>query len=218
MPYIDLPDKDRRQRRREYMASLPYRTRWKYKDYQREWEKRNATRLAAKRRHYYRAHRDRIKARVGNYQHRNKQKRRAWSCLWRKNHPFYHQQYRRSHLGRCRELARQSYRRNYPKNKAKMVIRNRFRRAVKKGVIVNPKMIEHFFLAVKSKHFAVCYYCGRRFPSRMVHQEHVIAIRNGGMHEIGNLCVSCPPCNLTKQKRTISQWNKSDKLGQLILL
>ena len=46
----------------------------------------------------------------------------------------------------------------------------------------------------------VCYWCGADC-SGGIHVDHVMPFALGGLHEIDNLVISCPPCNLQKNKK-----------------
>ena len=82
------------------------------------------------------------------------------------------------------------------------------RRAARNGSTINPDGIRKFIQAVKSKRWFVCYYCKRKCSTRKVHFDHVAALRGplNGKHEVGNLCASCPKCNLQKGAKPIGQW------------
>lgn len=43
----------------------------------------------------------------------------------------------------------------------------------------------------------VCYWCGAKC-ARSYHIDHYQPLSSGGAHEIGNLVIACPPCNLSK--------------------
>lgn len=60
----------------------------------------------------------------------------------------------------------------------------------------------------KSKPTATCYWCQKPFPSKPCHSDHIVPLCNGGPHSIENLCISCPSCNLRKNRSTLEDWNK----------
>ena len=49
-----------------------------------------------------------------------------------------------------------------------------------------------------------CAYCGQ--TSDDLHREHVIPLSRGGRHSVGNIVPACPPCNLTKKSKLLSEW------------
>lgn len=52
-----------------------------------------------------------------------------------------------------------------------------------------------------------CAYCGTR-PERL-HLDHVIPLKRGGRHSIGNLVPACQPCNSSKSARLLFPWRVS---------
>lgn len=67
---------------------------------------------------------------------------------------------------------------------------------------------------VRSNKSNKCYYCKKRFYVTP-HIDHVIALSRGGKHEIGNLCISCPECNLSKSAKLPSDLDVSQPLLSL---
>jgi 5-methylcytosine-specific restriction endonuclease McrA len=51
-----------------------------------------------------------------------------------------------------------------------------------------------------------CFYC--KEVSDEIQMDHVIPIKKGGRHSIGNLVPACRSCNQSKRDKTITQWNK----------
>ena len=82
----------------------------------------------------------------------------------------------------------------------------------------DPRGIPEFIGAVRRKRWVTCYYCGERTPGKTAHIDHVIPInpRNPqaerGAHTVGNLCVACPPCNLSKNDKKLREWAKHDQM------
>jgi 5-methylcytosine-specific restriction endonuclease McrA len=46
-----------------------------------------------------------------------------------------------------------------------------------------------------------CYWCKRLTRKQNRHLDHVIPLAKGGADSVGNLCVSCPPCNQRKNAK-----------------
>lgn len=59
----------------------------------------------------------------------------------------------------------------------------------------------------RRKKKVTCYWCRIEHPPKECHMDHVVALVKGGSHTIGNVCISCMPCNVRKQAKTLEQWN-----------
>lgn len=58
-----------------------------------------------------------------------------------------------------------------------------------------------------ARHDHRCAYCGTR-PEKL-HLDHVIPLKRGGRHSIGNLLPACQPCNSSKSARLLYPWRVS---------
>jgi 5-methylcytosine-specific restriction endonuclease McrA len=52
-----------------------------------------------------------------------------------------------------------------------------------------------------------CQYCGSE--TETPHVDHVVPLCQGGGHDLKNLVVACPSCNLSKGGRTPEQWRQN---------
>ncbi len=80
------------------------------------------------------------------------------------------------------------------------------RRARKRATVVDAAGIAQWMREIYALPFVRCHWCGTKVHGKDVHFDHVIALSKGGTHTIGNLCASCPDCNLRKHARYISDW------------
>jgi 5-methylcytosine-specific restriction endonuclease McrA len=73
---------------------------------------------------------------------------------------------------------------------------NKYRRraAMESGVSTSA------LLAWETAQPKVCYWCGKRCAKKY-HIDHYEPLARGGAHEISNLVIACPACNLSKQAR-----------------
>jgi len=99
-------------------------------------------------------------------------------------------------------------------NPGKLIARQQKRRALKRAATVNLKNIERWIQSVRSKQTAICYYCQKPIPSEKIHFDHIVPLSRGGAHSVGNLCVSCQPCNNRKHAKSVQAFVIS---GQQIL-
>lgn len=65
-----------------------------------------------------------------------------------------------------------------------------------------------------------CTYCGTPITWKWSHMDHVVALARGGLSEVANLVLVCPPCNLSKNQHSLVDWNRPAwfPAGQLRLL
>jgi 5-methylcytosine-specific restriction endonuclease McrA len=54
----------------------------------------------------------------------------------------------------------------------------------------------------------VCYFCGRKMPSRELTMEHVVPIIRGGKSSKGNLVPACKECNNRKKYLLPLEWEE----------
>lgn len=58
-----------------------------------------------------------------------------------------------------------------------------------------------------------CWWCGKSFQlgeygsATGYHVDHRIPLHKGGSNDAGNLCLACPPCNLSKNNKLPHEWN-----------
>lgn len=123
----------------------------------------------------------------------------------------YSREYREQNLDRVRERFRDWEARN-PKHTSDWYRRNpemgretvRRRRARLRGVEaleVTPRDIRRLWHRQNGK----CAYCPSDLPGSY-HVDHVIPVSRGGRNAIGNLVLSCAPCNLSKGALFLSEW------------
>ncbi len=53
-----------------------------------------------------------------------------------------------------------------------------------------------------------CYWCLGEFDPNGCHTDHVVPLKRGGAHALENLCISCAPCNLSKNRKSLEAWNQ----------
>ena len=50
-----------------------------------------------------------------------------------------------------------------------------------------------------------CWWCGKIIKGGY-HVDHIIPLAHGGSNDAENICISCPPCNLSKHDKLPSEW------------
>lgn len=69
-----------------------------------------------------------------------------------------------------------------------------------------PGVTERDWLRLVSRFAGRCAYCGCR-PDR-VHMDHVLPLKRGGQHSIGNVLPACRSCNTSKGSRLLVDWRR----------
>lgn len=100
---------------------------------------------------------------------------------------------------KCREANRQKCRKSWKeKNRA----------IIKRAPIGNLQEIAKWEATWRTKRRVTCHWCGKHFPGRKCHADHVMPLSKGGAHAVENLCISCSSCNLHKLSKHPEKWNK----------
>lgn len=68
----------------------------------------------------------------------------------------------------------------------------------------------HFF---HGKEFVPCCYCEKPLSFRQATIEHILQSSKGGRTRLGNLAISCAPCNNERQDYTFEEWKKIIQSG-----
>lgn len=144
--------------------------------YQREWSRKNRVRVNA----YDKAWS------MKNVERRREIGRRAA------------ERYRQRHPEKVREQKRASYSRRLPQIRIES-LRLRARRQGADLFDISPRDLHRLFL----RHSGKCAYCGDRTADTV---DHIVPMRRGGRHSIGNLAPCCEPCNSNKRQRFLVEW------------
>lgn len=152
----------------------------------------------------YSLKRDGILAKGRQYQATNKGKIKAQQKTYRKTNAQKLAQSNRAWRGRNKAWI-QSYHKTNPHIQVMAAAK---RRALKHGAAVDILSIKDWMARIKSSPAFRCYYCKRTFSTMDVHFDHILPLTRFKIHKIGNLCASCPACNLSKSDKLPSEWTK----------
>jgi 5-methylcytosine-specific restriction endonuclease McrA len=117
----------------------------------------------------------------------------------------YHERYKDQE--RVRRLKR--YREKHHLVLPYMLAHNAKRRALEKERTVDFESVKQFYQFVKNEVRIRCHYCKTMIAGKDTHIDHIIPLTKGGLHCVDNLCVSCRPCNISKNNRTPEEWRAS---------
>jgi 5-methylcytosine-specific restriction endonuclease McrA len=158
----------------------------------------NPEEVKRKRREFYANNKELIKGRIYEYRRANPEKLKATM---------------RRHYLKNRDKARQYQIANKPAAAA----REAKRRAIKRNAkIVDQETITRWMFAWRKRPTVQCFWCGNKVRPRKAQADHIQPLAKGGVHEIGNMCVSCTKCNQSKHDKEVHAWNA--RLSQPILL
>lgn len=170
---------------------------------------------------HYEANKARYKARNAAWKTDNPEKMRNYVAKWKSKDPEHARALERSryhkNLEASREKSRRSVKKARLKNPQYFIEAAKKRHAIKKGAEVgNIKLIADWVLSWKSKAMVTCYWCKSKIhPSKAV-KDHIIPLSNLGPHCVENLCISCRPCNGSKNALPLERWNT--RLQEPVLL
>ena len=57
----------------------------------------------------------------------------------------------------------------------------------------------------------LCYYCGKKFSSRLLTMDHIVPIVRGGRSTKGNVVPACKECNAAKKHKLLMEWEEHIK-------
>ena len=185
------------------------------KDAQRRYEENNKEKRKERKRAWIKA---------------NPEKHRAPFLKWLKDNPGWalehSRKWRRDNPERSREIARNSYWRNWEKKKQqreanaeaihasskiwrqnnleKDAAKSRRRYAKKRGATGSHSLEE--FISLCKRHSWRCFYCGCQLTRKTVTEDHVVPVSKGGTDNIDNIVPACCPCNSRKGAKSILEF------------
>lgn len=161
--------------------------------YFKQWRLNNLEKSKEYRRKSDAKHKDKRRAALDEWRRKNPNRVMAQRLKWRESH---------------REASRLRTIRWRSKNPSKCREYGRLKRLRRRGVeIKGAADILSWTERWRNRRRVICYWCGGFFHPDDCHTDHIIALANGGPHEIGNLCISCGVCNMKKNAKPLSRWN-----------
>lgn len=146
-----------------------------------------------------------------DYKNRNRDKVRAASKRWKDENPDKVKSYSVSYYQDNREKekakSRNTYLLNYPRYIAHAKKASSKRRAL--IAQADGSFTASDLRKLYEDQDGLCGYCGVRIFFEVkgdVHVDHVQSLSRGGSNWPDNLCLTCESCNLSKQNKTVSEW------------
>jgi len=165
-----------------------------------EYYQRNKERLKEKSRLRHQQKRDSILPKMREYGRTHKSQSREYSRR------RYHQDIEKSRA-KGREYARAYYHRNSEKIKAAARVSGALRRRCK---ILTSKLelakIKNMILEAKQSLSTKCAYCGLPLHGKEFHADHIQPLSRMGRHELSNMAIACPRCNIFKGDKPLDEW------------
>ena len=176
--YADNYEKVKEQNAKSYA-----RNKDKRREYGKEYRRKNVETISAKKKEYAERNKEKVLANKREYYIKNKTRLNTYRAKYHREHRVekreYDREYRSQHLEQIRRYSHEK--------------RARLKNAP--GTYTQ-KDIQILFKQQKGK----CWWCGKKLGDDY-HIDHRIALNDGGSNYPENLCLSCPPCNLSKQDR-----------------
>ena len=163
------------------------------------WRKSNPDKVRANTSRSYQRHRTKRCAAKKHYRQTTPdyaERHRESAKQWRLDHPEQYRAIRNKYLSKARKT--EAYRLANRANSARRKMR-RWRRPDGSPVY------KERLAALLRRHNGKCYWC-RKSYGETYHLDHVMPLAIGGEHDITNLVVSCPTCNLKKGVKTPMEW------------
>lgn len=159
-------------------------------------------------------------------------KKNAASLRHRSRNPGYYKRYNHSqarvqwlHTNRARIRAyarhqQRIYRDKYPgrvqawfvANPIKRKLYSQKRRSAKGQAIDSVGISERDWQRLVRRYRGGCAYCGD--TSKPVEMDHVIPLKRGGRHAVGNILPTCRTCNSSKNARLLAEWRHDTEVSR----
>lgn len=181
---------------RAYRAATPENAE-KRSQLNKAWREANAEHIRRSKRDYAIKNRERIRKYMRRYTQRRYPMMRNRILEQTKIYAKLHPEVRR----RCAL----NYKRRHPNRYAAQNRVSHVRRAARmRGADVSDRNVGPLIKSWRLKRSFICAYCRKRFTIKWMHVDHIIPIAKGGKHTVSNLCRSCPPCNIRKRDKILT--------------
>jgi len=212
-PYSELTALERAERKR--LQKLAASKRWKQRNREKvrlakaAWEKANPDKKAAMDARYRAKHAERKRLKDAAWRAANRERALANGSRWRAANKDKMRANSQAWADANRERVRKQKKKWISKNPQQVSVDNGRRRARKSHTTAEDAVL----IASWEKKWRPlievrCYWCCGLFLGSECHTDHIHPLAKGGTHSIGNVCISCQPCNSRKLAKTLDKWNR----------
>jgi len=161
----------------------------KTKAQRKEYREANAEKIREQKRRYYQKNKETVKAKANAYFKENHEERLE------KKREYHHK-----NKERVNEQRRQ-WNRDNPERRREQRWEYKVQKKSQLGDL--PK---GYLDQLWEDQEGLCYYCQSDLKVTGKHVEHMIPLSRRGLHDLSNLCLSCPDCNLSKGTKTAAEF------------
>jgi len=172
----------------------------------RAWHQANTEKVAAKNRAWHQANTEKVAAKNRAWAQANPEEKAANSRAWQKANPekaaansrAWRQANPEKHVASSR-----AWRQANPEKVTALLHRHRAR---KRNATVPGQPVTAAVIAERFALFDGCAYCG---ADKKLTVDHVVALKNGGLHVASNLVGACGCCNSSKKDTPVEEWYRA---------
>ena len=156
-------------------------------EYRREWISSNKDKKASLDKQYRLNNLDNIKMKKQQYYQDNKESILRINSIWKSENVIKYSQSNRLYAINNKpkiSLIKKAY---------------KHRRRSKEKSILSANVLSNWI----STQVSICPYCNKSLNNESFHIDHIDPLSKDGVHELSNLTVSCPSCNLHKSSKSL---------------
>lgn len=192
--------------RKEYLVE----NRERYLEYHRKYYLKNKEHKNEQSRQHYKDNKKQYQINSKIWRENNKESIKIQQKKWVDNNQDYHREYSKKYREENIESSKEYQKKWLKENKYKDAMYTQKRQAMKRKL--PHTLTTEEWLEIKNKFNNSCAYCGLseiehiEIYKQVLHQDHFIALTNGGGYEFDNIIPSCASCNASKGNKEFFEW------------
>lgn len=188
----------------------PQERKTRNKIWQKKYRDKNKAKIKERRRKYLLESIDRRAKWAKEYNAKNREKTKVTKAKWKLENKSRIALTNLAYRNSNKEKRAAHGRKYYLENRDIFRNQDRVRRAREVSARIGDcRVIVKWEREWKARKYAICYWCSCKNTVSECHVDHIHPLSKGGVHEIGNLCISCSSCNWKKNAKTLDLWNES---------